>query len=303
MRHFRIAASSVGIAFAMLWAGSLAAQEGGAPAAPLAGAAPHVTASLAEKLFQRGLGESRAAVIGAESVGFADRMAVIYLGGGEGASWREEVAQIHDPARVSGLLLAAIGQQLKGQQLEGTYDPRLLAAVGATGVDAVPDGQGMILAARIELARPGSLEAVTLRMRADDARADPVLAAIDEMIADTDPASAEMARVMNRQLAFAAGFAEGGGYDFPTSRADTAADLSLQVPELYDEAVMRIRLCWYAAYDPLGAAAVNRSAARRDSAAMRALNALIERAEDDVLEQLGAETGRAAARRMKGTPL
>ncbi len=303
MRHIRIAVTALGIAFALSGAAPLWAQDGAVPAMPgpaAPGAAPHVTASIAEKLFQRGLGESRAAVIGAESGIFADRMAAIYLGGVEGESWREGVAQIHDSTRVSALLLAAIGRQLDTAE---QADPRLAAALGATGVDAGPDGQGMILAARIELARPGSLNALAQRMRADDARAAPVLAAIDEMIAAEDLAGPEMARAMNRQLAFVAAFGAADGFDFPTSPDDAAADLSLQTPELYDEALIRTRLTWYAAYAPLGAAAVSRSAALRASPGMRALHGLLDRAEDDVLAQLAAETGRAAARRMKGTPL
>lgn len=295
MRHIRIAVTAVGIAFAMSGVVPLWAQE-----APLPGAAPHVAASAAEKLFQRGLGESRAAVIGAESGIFANRMATIYLGGAEGESWRDEVARIHDPARISALLLAAVGRQL---DRVGPGDSRLQAALGALGVDAGPDGQGMILAARIELARPGSLDALALRMRADDARDAPVLAAIDEMMAAQDPAGAEVARAMNRQLAFVAAFADADGFEFPTSPDDAAADLSLQTPELYDEATIRIRLNWYAAYAPLGAAAVSRSAALRATPEMRALHGLMDRAEDEVLAQLADETGRAAARRMKGTPL
>ena len=66
MRHIRIAVTALGIAFALSGAAPLWAQDGAVPAMPgpaAPGAAPHVTASIAEKLFQRGLGESRAAVI------------------------------------------------------------------------------------------------------------------------------------------------------------------------------------------------------------------------------------------------
>ncbi|TKW65633.1 MAG: hypothetical protein DI616_13530 [Paracoccus denitrificans] len=298
MRHIRIAATVVGVAWAVSSAASLWAQEGPIVAAP-PGSTLHLVAPVAETLFQRGLGESRAAVIGVESHLFADRMAAIYMGGVEGESWRNEVARIHDPARVSALLLAAIGQQVQGRQI----DTRLTSMLGATGANSGPDGQGMILAARIQLGQPARLEALAQRMQADDARAAPVLVAIDEMIDEYDPVSAEMARNMNRQLAFVRGFAEADGFDFPTSPDDAAADLSLQSSELHAEATVKIRLNWYAAYAPLGPAAVSRSAAVRASPGMRALHALLERAEDDVLAQLAAETGRAAARRMKGTPL
>lgn len=297
MRHFGISASAAGIAVAIALGLPACAEQRMVPLVP---AEPMTIAPLAEKVFQAGLGESRAAVIGAESRLFADRMARVYLGGQEGGSWRQEVARIHDPARVSALLLAAISARLDPVR---ATDPRLLAALGATGVDAAPDGQGLLLAARIELAQPDRLDLLSLRMRADVARDAPVLAAIDHMIAMQDPVTTAMARAMNRQVAFSVGFAEAGGFDFPTDPEDAAADLSLQIPELQQDAAMQIRLIWYAAYGPLGAAAVNRSAALRASAEMQALHGLIERAEDDVLEQLAAETGRAAARRMKGTPL
>lgn len=297
MRHFGISAPVIGIALAMAFGMVARADEGARPLVPTE---PLSIAPLAEQVFQAGLGESRAAAIGAKSRLFADRMAQVYLGGQEGESWRQEVARIHDPARVSALLLAAISVRLDPVRATG---PRLLAALGATGVDAGPDGQGLILAARIELAQRDELHLLVQRMRSDAAREAPVLAAIDHMIAMQDPVTPAMARAMNRQMAFAGAFAEAGGFEFPTSPEDTAADLSLQVPELQQEAALRIRLNWYAAYAPLGAAAVNRAAAIRASAEMQALHGLIERAEDDVLEKLAAETGRAAARRMKGTPL
>ena len=140
-------------------------------------------------------------------------------------------------------------------------------------------------------------------MRADRARGAAVLAAIDHMIVMHDPVSRAMTRQMNRQIAFATAFSDAEGFEFPASPEDTAADLSLQIPELRQDAEMRIRLSWYAAYAPLGAPAVNRAAALMAGPEAQALNALIERAEQDVLEQLAGETGRAAARRMKGVPL
>lgn len=303
MRCFRVAASIVGCGLAMSFSAAALAQQGAAPPAvvtPPSHIAPHVFASVAEKLFQVGLGESRAAVISAESGVFANRMAAIYMGGVEGESWQQEVARIHDVTRVSALLLAAIEAQLDPVSVA---DPRLRSAFGATGVDATPDGIGLILAARIELARPGSMEGVTARMRADRARGAAVLAAIDHMIVMHDPVSRAMTRQMNRQVAFATAFSDAEGFEFPASPEDTAADLSLQIPELRQDAEMRIRLSWYAAYAPLGAPSVNRAAALMAGPEAQALNALIERAEQDVLEQLAGETGRAAARRMKGVPL
>ncbi|MDO5643946.1 MAG: hypothetical protein Q4G26_16350 [Paracoccus sp. (in: a-proteobacteria)] len=296
MRHFRIAFGVLGLALAggLSLAGLALAQETGG--AGLAQRGPH-SDNLAERAFQAGMGESRAQVIGAESGLFAERMALIYLAAPGGASWRAEVAKIHDPARVSGLLHEALGRVLA----EEGATPDLLAALGAVGVSA--EGQGMLLATRLELARPDGLAVASERLRADAARGAPVLAAIDAMIATQDMVMPALAGALNRQLAFATSFGEAGGFDFPTSPEDAAADLMLQSTEIAHEVEMRLRLEWYVGYGPLGAAAVNRAAARRASPEARALDSLIDRAEALVLEQLAAESGRAAAARMRGVPL
>ena len=108
---------------------------------------------------------------------------------------------------------------------------------------------------------------------------------------------------MNRDIAFAHGFAEGGGFDFPTAPEDMAADLWLQEPELTAEITARSELALYTAFAPLGAVAIDRIAIARATPRARALNAILALAEGDVLGQLAAESGRAAARRHEGSPL
>lgn len=300
MRHFRIVAKAGWLAFVAVCAGPLWAQVGEPQARPPAQAAPMTVQSLAEQVFQAGLGESRAAAISAEAGEFANRMGALYLGPGAGENWREEVGRIHDPARVSALLLAAIGAELTPVT---AADTRLQGALGAKEVASRPDGQGMELAARIELARPGALDMLAVRMRAGDAGRAETLGRIDELMAARDMVAEAVAARMNRELSFARGFAEAGGFDFPTAPDDIAADLLLQMPELWQEEALRVRLTLFAAFAPLGESAIDLIAANRAAPENRALHALLARARDQVLDQLAAEAGRAAARRLKGTPL
>lgn len=256
--------------------------------------------ALAERVFDATLADRLAGVIAAESADFADRTAILYLSDGSGPDWRAELAQIHDAARVSALLLGALRVRLAANPGVAV---RLQGLLGATGVAVGTDGQGLELAARMQLAHPATLAATANRFGADLGRGGPVLAAIDAMMAQLDPVPARLAAQMNRDIAFARGFAEGGGFDFPTASEDVAADLWLQEPELTAEITARSELTLYAAFAPLGAAAIDHIAAVRATPRARVLAAILALAEGDVLDQLAVESGRAAARRHQGSPL
>ncbi|NHF72054.1 hypothetical protein [Paracoccus xiamenensis] len=256
--------------------------------------------ALAEQVFEATLADRLAAVITAESAEFADRMAALYLSAGSGPDWRAEVAQIHNAARVSGLLQAALQVRLAENPVAAQ---RLRALLGATGVAAGTDGQGLQLAARMQLTKPERLAATARRLSADFGRGTAELSAITRMIGQGDPVTDRLAARMNREIAFARGYAQGGGFDFPTASEDVAADLWLQEPELTAEITARSELALYAAFAPLGAAAIDRIAAARAMPRARALAAILALAEGDVLDQLAAESGRAAARRHEGSPL
>lgn len=272
------------------------AQSGPGPA----DMSPADAGALAEQVFQATLADRLAAVIAAESAEFADRMAALYLSEGSGPDWRAEVAQIHDAARVSGLLLGALQVRLAANpDMAG----RLRAQLTATGVASGTDGQGLELAARMQLAQPATLTATGRRLGADLRRGTAELAAIARIMGQGDMVAGRLAARMNRDMAFARGFAEGGGFDFPTAPEDVAADLWLQEPELTAEITARSELTLFTAFAPLGAAAIDRVAAARATPRARALNAILALVEGDVLDQLAAESGRAAARRHGGSPL
>ena len=271
-------------------------QQGQAPA----GMSPAETHVLAEQVFQAALADRLAAVIAAESAEFADRMAMLYLSDGSGPDWRAEVARIHDRARVSGLLLAALQARLAANPVAAA---QLRALLGPTGVSAGTDGRGLELAARVQLARPETLAATARRLEADFGRGTAELAAITRIMRQGDPVSDRLAARMNREIAFARGYGAAGGFDFPTAPEDVAADLWLQEPELTAEITARSELALYAAFAPLGAAAIDHIAPVRAMPRARALSAILALAEGDVLDQLAAESGRAAARRHEGSPL
>ncbi|MFD1795787.1 hypothetical protein FQV27_03555 [Paracoccus aurantiacus] len=256
--------------------------------------------TLAEQVFRATLADRHAAVIEAESAGFADRMAAVYLGDGSGADWREQVARIHDAGRVAALLLGALEWRLAENP---ALAQRMRNYLGATGVANGTDGMGLEMAARLQLTRPAVLAAAARRMQQDDADGGAALAAIRRMIAQNDPVSARLAAQLNRELSFARGYSAAGGFDFPTEPDDVAADLSLQLPEHVAQISAETELALYTAFAPLGAQAIERIAAARATPQSRAFRAVLDLAEADVLDQLAAESGRAAARRDKGSPL
>ncbi|SDE99178.1 hypothetical protein SAMN05421538_1218 [Paracoccus isoporae] len=296
MRQIRIAAAVLG---ALLAAGLMFPLAAAGQTMPSAIRAMTDREDLAERLCARAACAQLSLAIAAESGMFADRVGAAYLGG-SGDDWRAEVARVHDPARISALLLARLEGRLTPALIS---DPALQAALGATGVSADSDARGLELAARAELQRNRALRG-TLRRWMADRRADAgVLRAIRALIDEQGMIGARVASGMNRQIAAARGFASAGGYGFPISLQDVAADLSLQLPEWRAEAELHLELSLYAAYAPLGAGAIDRIARARGTAPSRLLSRLVAGAEAEVLDQLAEETGRAAARRLRGTPL
>lgn len=283
--------------------GGLAGLCGAAPdpqAAPLQVQSAPQDPALAQKLFRAALADRRAQVIAAESGEFADRMAAIYLQDGSNADWRAQVGRIHDPARVSAMLLAALRERLAQRP---DLAERLRVGLVASGVAPASDGQGLELAARVQLTRHETLAAVLRRLAEDDARGAPVLAAIRRMMTEDDQVAQLLAAQLNREIAFARGFSDAGGFGFPAELDDVAADLSLQLPEQQAQTTAQRELALFAAFAPLGAEAVDRIAAARASAQSRLLAGVLALAEGDVLDQLAAESGRAAATRDEGNPL
>ncbi len=282
-----------------LSAGAAAAQS--APQDPAGAAMSQAEAEgLAETVFQATLADRLAAVVAAESAEFADRMAMLYLSDGSGPDWRAELARIHDPARVAGLLRAALRARLAANPAAAR---QLAARLGPVGGAAGTDGQGLELAARMQLAQPPTLAATARRFETDLARGTPELAAIARIMRQGDIVTDRLAARMNREIAFARGYGAAGGFDFPTAPEDVAADLWMQEPELTAEIAARSELALYVAFAPLGAAAIDRIATARARPRARALSAILALAEGDVLDQLAEESGRAAARRHEGSPL
>ncbi|WBU65559.1 hypothetical protein [Paracoccus aerodenitrificans] len=296
MRH--VQAALLASVMILLPAGFVTAQL--MPSPPVLAPQPGLGSELAERVFAAGLGERRAAVIAAEASEFADRMAVIYLDGKTGTDWRNVVSRIHDPSRVAGLLLGALESRMTPLVLS---DPRFEPVLRATGVSSAGDGFGLELAARAELTRPDALQAALRRVQVAEVAQSPVLEAVRKLITDTDPVPMQLVARMNRELAFARGFDAAGGFGFPTSLDDVAGDLILKLPELTAEEEMRAEITAFSAFAPLGVATIGKISHTRQALDARALQALLQQAEADVLEQLADESGRAAAQRLEGTSL
>ncbi|MFV0409570.1 MAG: hypothetical protein ACK5LJ_07685 [Paracoccus sp. (in: a-proteobacteria)] len=291
MSAIRVAMTLFGLLLANVQTG--AAQDGRA-------LAPAQVEILAEHLADLALVDRHAAAMAAESKDFAGHMAQLYLPEGGGVDWREEIARIHDPARVSALLIEAIERRL---QRAGHAETQLFAAMGATGVSVDSDGQGRELAARIELCDPIHQLRTFIRLDYAATQGSTLLGDIRAMISDDGAVDTALASRLNRELAFARGFNEAGGFGFPTAPGDQAADLLEQLPDLRAEAAARTEMTYYAALAPLGEAGVGRIALVRQAPESRALRALMAGAEAEVLDQLAEESGRAAARRQRGNAL
>lgn len=300
MRYFGII-TGISILAATLYSVNIAySQSLSSPLQPPVIDIPPSQESLTEQVFSIALGETRAVIISAESVSFAKQMAAIYFDGRERKNWYHEVAQIHDPVRVSKLFYDAINIQLTAEVSDRSH---FLSALQSVQTNAEPMLTKPELAARMALTLPDTMAAIDTQISANQTQETPLLAAIDEMIAAEDPVTPALAARMNRELAFAKGFIEAHGYDFPFTLDDTAADLTQQIPELRDKIAEKNRAVWYAALVPLRSEFSTSILITRKNDDVRKLLALIERAEQDVLDQLAIETGRAAAHRIKGTPL
>ncbi|WP_158644601.1 hypothetical protein [Paracoccus jeotgali] len=285
-------------AICALLAAGPAAMDGAFAAGTVSVLPPEALQGLADDIFREQLAERRAAVIEAEAGRFAELMAAVYLGDGSSADWRAQLRRIHDRARVSGLLLAALQARLAARDAND-----LLPTGGATGVALAKDGRGLALAARLELARPGALEAAAERLETARRADSPVLDAIRQDLLPEAEIDAMLAAHLNRQIAFAEGFHEADGFGFPADLDDVAADLSLQIEEQRREILAEAEITAFAAYAPLGVAAIARIGAARNAGAGRARQDLMALAESDVLDQLARESGRAAAKRDEGQPL
>ncbi|MFV0292426.1 MAG: hypothetical protein ACK5II_04080 [Paracoccus sp. (in: a-proteobacteria)] len=249
-----------------------------------------------ERILAPVLLDHRADAISAEAARFADRMAAVYLPGGGGTDWRNEVMAIHDPAHVLVLLQEAVDKRLLAKN-----NTNLVPEAARAQMD--PEGQQLELMARIGLSDPDMLEAVAVHLRRDKAQGAEILAVIDSLIKADGVIDATLAAGMNRELAFARGFSEAGGFGFPTSLDDVAADLNLQISELRSESSARIELTYYAAFASLGVVGVGHVALARETPESHWMRTLIAQAEAEVLDQLAVEAGRAAARRQKGNAL
>lgn len=294
MRRLGLAARTVLTAAALLVA--TGPHINAQPLPPDAAIVPPDTAELAEQVYAAGNADLTAAAIAAKSGEFADRMAALYFDHGSGPDWREEVARLHDPVRVSGLLLGAIGGLVSAPDFDAD---RIGPAIGASGVAARPNGRKNWLTARVLLGRMGAGDKAAARMQADPA----TLERIGKTIAAEELVTQAVSQRMNRDIAFARGFAGAEGFAFPTRMADIAADLILQLDELQAEEQARIELTLYAAFGARAAQNPGQLSFRQDDDAARALRSLMSRAEAEVVEQLATETGRAAARRLSGEAL
>lgn len=241
-------------------------------------------------------------MIGAESGAFADRAAAAYLDAGSGPDWRGEVALIHDPARVSALLLGAVGRRLDAPAA-ARLAPLLGATGAATGAAAGTDTRAALLDARLRLARPGERRDAELRLAAAGRRRATDLSLTRAMADSQDAAALALAARLNRDLALADGFIAAGGYDFVATLEDAADDLGYRLDELQAETAAEVDLQYFTAFAAPDQGAARQIAAQTEHPARRQLDHLIAAAEAEVLEQLATETGRAAARRQEGHPL
>ncbi|MDO5659247.1 MAG: hypothetical protein Q4G36_13120 [Paracoccus sp. (in: a-proteobacteria)] len=230
--------------------------------------------------------ELLSAAISAESEIFADRVAETYLQGGSGEDWRRMVAQIHDAGRISALWQARISG-------------RIDRSAGHAQGRAMTDGLARIAAARRALADHGARADGLARYNDALGRGEERALSIAEAVATHDLVSPALASRMNRDLAVARGFGEAGGYGFPISAEDQAADIALTEYDLRDDLSHEIGAMLYLAFSGAGEGAFQGWLDGRPEG----LLARAELAMDDLLIGLAREAGRAAAQRALGDGL
>lgn len=228
----------------------------------------------------------------------ADEMAAMLFERGSDAGWRDRVAAIHDPARLTGMFSAA-------------FAPALAAAPDEAVAEVIafyetPAGRQLVA---LELdARRAMLDADTeegaIAAFADAVAIDsPRVAQIDALIEGADLIEPNVAAALNASLAFSRGFADEGGYQVPMSEGEILSETWAQEEDIRQQTHEWIEAFLYLAYSPLSDAELDAYIAFASSDAGLHLSEALLAGFDALFAKTSYEMGQAAAQRVSGQQL
>lgn len=296
--HAAALALCLGVFAATGGAGSASAQE-----RPIAAPMPHRDNAprLAQALEFGQLGR----LLHLEAVAQAEEMAAQHFFAGSGPDWRDTAADIASPDRIAGLLDAALRTELRLQaQLSGqALDPRLAQALD--WLRRLPGQEVLRAEAATRIALLSPERAAQAQADFDQALAQEAALAqqLRDAIASADLTEPAIAATLNAALSFARSFRDGGGYSFPMDDIDLMQEIYLAEPEIRTQIAPALPARFYAALAALSPAEQTRFVSFLRSAPGRALFALRQRVEEQVLILLGAELGASAASHSHGRQL
>lgn len=221
----------------------------------------------------------------------------LFQRGGTG-NWLDEVARIHDPARLELLFREGLRQALAqadetrlGEALDFYRQPpgQRLVVLESTARTAMldPDAEAQAREAFAEAASRGA----------------PRVAQIARLIEEADLVGPNVAGGLNAAIAFSRGFAQGGGFDMPLSEGQMLADAWSQEAGMRAETLGWMEAYLMLAYSPLGDAELDRYIGFAGSPEGRALSAVLFAAFDTLFRRTSYDLGLAAAAQLQGREL
>lgn len=208
-------------------------------------------------------------------------------------SWHKVVKGIHDKDWMRSSVENRFAEALKSHDLTDILD-YLQSAQGQEIID-------LEIAARRAFLDPGIEQAARdrLEQRRDDKA--PVLAAIDQLIRDSDLIERNVMGALNSNLLFYNGLVDGGVLEM--SQADIVADVWSQEDTVRDEARDWLNAFLLMAYEPLDKAELQAYVAFYQTSEGQVLNRAMFEAFDGMYEELSYILGRALARHLQSEKL
>jgi hypothetical protein len=227
-----------------------------------------------------------------------DEMAEMLFEHGSDPGWRKRVAAIHDPARLSGLLHAALTGALKDEPAEITQTALdfLETPLGRQVVELELQARRAIIDQDTE---DGAIAAF---QHALDIEA-PRLTTINRLIEDADLMEPTIAAALNEALAFSTGFGAEGGFTMPMTDAEMLEETWAQEPEIRAMIEEWLPAYLMLAYSPLSDEDLAQYATFATSEAGKGLSAAVNGAYEQVYTAISREMGAAAALHIAGRQL
>lgn len=228
----------------------------------------------------------------------ADEMAAMLFERGSDAGWRDRVAAIHEPARLTEIFRDAVGPALASAP-----DGVLAEAVAFYETEIGKQLVALELDARRAMLDSDTEEAAITAFADAVAIDSPRVAQIDALIERADLIEPNVAAALNASLAFSRGFADEGGYQVPMSEGEILSETWAQEEDIRQQTHEWIEAFLYLAYSPLSDAELAAYTEFAGSDAGLSLSGALLAGFDALFAQTSREMGQAAAQRVSGQQL